>query len=140
MQYAVREPIAKRRQASFPVRRFRFDLAELLARLRAVIRRRQGRAQPKIQIGEVSLDPISHQISYQSQPVVLSRQEFRLLQLLMEHADQVMTRDRLESSLLDADSEVESNTLEVHIHHLRKKLYPQFIRTLRGVGYMVQQP
>jgi DNA-binding response OmpR family regulator len=117
-----------------------FDLAELLARLRAVIRRRQGRAQPKIQIGEVSLDPISHQISYQSQPVVLSRQEFRLLQLLMEHADQVMTRDRLESSLLDADSEVESNTLEVHIHHLRKKLYPQFIRTLRGVGYMVQQP
>ena len=58
----------------------------------------------------------------------------------MEHADQVMTRDRLESSLLDADSEVESNTLEVHIHHLRKKLYPQFIRTLRGVGYMVQQP
>lgn len=117
-----------------------FDLAELLARLRAVIRRRQGRAQPKIQIGEVSLDPISHQVSYQSQPVVLSRQEFRLLQLLMEHADQVMTRDRLESSLLDADSEVESNTLEVHIHHLRKKLYPQLIRTLRGVGYMVQTP
>jgi DNA-binding response OmpR family regulator len=115
-----------------------FDLAELLARLRAVVRRRQGRAQPKIQVGEVSLDPMSHQVTYQSQLVALSRQEFRLLQLLMEHTDQVMTRDRLESALLDADSEVESNTLEVHIHHLRKKLYPQFIRTLRGVGYMVQ--
>lgn len=114
-----------------------FDLSELLARIRALGRRRQGRAQPKIDVKGVSLDPMSHQVWYQQQLINLSRQEFRLLQLLMEHADQVMTRDRLESALLDADS-IESNTLEVHIHHLRKKLFPELIRTLRGVGYMVQ--
>jgi len=114
-----------------------FDLSELLARVRVLIRRRCGRAQTKIKIGDVCLDPNSHQVSYLNQMVNLSRQEYRLLKLLMENIGQVITRDRLESTLLDKD-ELESNALEVHIHHLRKKIFPQFIRTIRGIGYLVQ--
>ncbi|WP_406741479.1 winged helix-turn-helix domain-containing protein [Acinetobacter haemolyticus] len=114
-----------------------FDLSELLARVRVLIRRRCGRAQTKIKIGEVCLDPSSHQVFYLNQKISLSRQEYRLLKLLMEHIGQVITRDRLETALLDKD-ELESNALEVHIHHLRKKLFPEFIRTIRGVGYLVQ--
>ncbi|MEY2863725.1 MAG: hypothetical protein RLY58_1432 [Pseudomonadota bacterium] len=117
-----------------------FDLDELLARLRALIRRGQGRAQPLLTLGELTLDPIAYQVSYQQQPIHLSKQEFRLLHVLLEHVGQVMTRDRLEQVLLSDGVEIESNSLEVHIHHLRKKLYPQLIRTLRGVGYLLVQP
>lgn len=114
-----------------------FDLPELLARIRMLIRRRSGRSRPKITVHTVTLDPDSHQVFYLDRAINLSRQEYRLLQLLMENAGHVLTRDRLESTLLDKH-ELESNALEVHIHHLRKKLFPQFIRTIRGVGYLIQ--
>jgi two-component system OmpR family response regulator/two-component system response regulator QseB len=114
-----------------------FDLSELLARVRVLIRRRCGRAQSKIKVGEVCLDPNAHQVFYLGQLVNLSRQEYRLLKLLMENIGGVITRDRLEIALLDKE-ELESNALEVHIHHLRKKIFPEFIRTIRGVGYIVQ--
>lgn len=114
-----------------------FDLGELLARLCALIRRGQGRAQPKLTLGALSLDPVSHQVEYQQHVVHLSKQEFRLLHVLLEHVGQVMTRDRLEQVLLSDGIEIESNSLEVHIHHLRKKTDPKLIRTLRGVGYML---
>ena len=114
-----------------------FDLSELLARVRVLIRRRCGRAQSKIKVGEVCLDPNAHQVFYLGQLVNLSRQEYRLLKLLMENIGGVITRDRLETALLDKE-ELESNALEVHIHHLRKKIFPEFIRTIRGVGYIVQ--
>jgi len=113
------------------------DLSELLARVRVLIRRRCGRAQSKIKVGEVCLDPNAHQVFYLGQLVNLSRQEYRLLKLLMENIGGVITRDRLEIALLDKE-ELESNALEVHIHHLRKKIFPEFIRTIRGVGYIVQ--
>lgn len=116
-----------------------FDLNELLARIRALVRRSQGRASPMLQVAEVSLDAAAHQVFYQQQRVPISRQEFRILQLLMENADRVITRDRLENLLFEISPSIESNSLEVHIHHLRKKIYPQFITTLRGVGYMVRQ-
>ncbi|MEC7119867.1 MAG: response regulator transcription factor, partial [Pseudomonadota bacterium] len=96
-----------------------FDLGELLARLCALIRRGQGRAQPKLSLGALSLDPVSHRVEYQQQGLHLSKQEFRLLHVLLEHAGQVMTRDRLEQVLLSDGIEIESNSLEVHIHHLR---------------------
>ena len=114
-----------------------FDLSELLARVRVLIRRRCGRAQSKIKVGEVCLDPNAHQVFYLGQLVTLSRQAYRLLKLLMENIGGVITRDRLEIALLDKE-ELESNALEVHIHHLRKKIFPEFIRTIRGVGYIVQ--
>lgn len=114
-----------------------FDLSELLARIRVLIRRRDGRAQSKIKAREVCLDPNAHQVFYHNQLVNLSRQEYRLLKVLMENIGQVITRDRLESTLLDKE-ELESNALEVHIHHLRKKLFSQFIQTIRGVGYLVR--
>ncbi|MFZ3192863.1 MAG: response regulator transcription factor [Moraxellaceae bacterium] len=114
-----------------------FDLGELLARLCALIRRGQGRSQPKLTLGALSLDPVSHQVEYQQQIVHLSKQEFRLLHVLLEHVGQVMTRDHLEQVLLSDGIEIESNSLEVHIHHLRKKTDPKLIRTLRGVGYML---
>lgn len=116
-----------------------FDLNELLARIRALVRRSQGRASPMLQVAEVCLDAAAHQVFYQQQRVPISRQEFRILQLLMENADRVITRDRLENLLFEISPSIESNSLEVHIHHLRKKIYPQFITTLRGVGYMVRQ-
>ena len=114
-----------------------FHLDELLARIRAMLRRGQGRAQRTLNVADVCLDPSAHCVRYLGQLVNVSRQEYRILKLLMEHAEQVITRDRLEAVLLDSE-ELESNALEVHIHHLRKKLFPQLIRTVRGVGYMVQ--
>lgn len=115
-----------------------FEVAELKARLRALNRRRSGRATSEIRHGELVLLPESHEASWLGQRIDLTRREFALLSVLVEGAGRVQTRDRLEQALYGWGSEdVDSNALEVHIHHLRKKLAPEFIRTVRGVGYRV---
>jgi len=115
-----------------------FDTDELKARLRALLRRSAGRAAPKIELRGVTLNPGNQQVCYLDRVVALSRMEYVLLHELLSQPDRVLTRDQLEQSLYGWSDEVDSNTLEVHIHHLRKKLYPELIRTLRGVGYMIE--
>ena len=116
-----------------------FDVNELKARLRALLRRSFQRPQPILSHGEVRLDPVKHQVSYRGQAVPLQRKEFLLLHELLAQPGRVLTRDKLQQSLYGWGDEAESNTLEVHIHHLRKKLYPELIRTVRGVGYLVDK-
>lgn len=114
-----------------------FDLVELKARLRALLRRSSGRAQPGIQYRGVELDPVSQQVQYAGKPVVLTRREYALLHELLSHPGRVFTRDILQQRLYGWDEDVESNAMEVHIHHLRKKLFPGLIHTIRGVGYVI---
>jgi two-component system response regulator QseB len=114
-----------------------FDMAELSARLRALLRRRSGRAQTRLVHDDIELDPASQQVTWKGQLVPLPRREYMLLKELLEHAGEVLPRDRLESALYGWMDEVESNSLEVHVHHLRKKFFPELIRTLRGVGYTI---
>ncbi|MER2555505.1 MAG: response regulator [Thauera sp.] len=116
-----------------------FDVDELKARIRALLRRSFNRAQPALEYREVSLDPVNQQVSYRGQPVVLQRKEFLLLHELLTQPGRVLTRDRLQQALYGWGEEAESNTLEVHIHHLRRKLFPELIRTVRGVGYLVDK-
>ncbi|MDI3514140.1 MAG: two-component system, OmpR family, response regulator QseB [Rhodocyclaceae bacterium] len=116
-----------------------FDVDELKARIRALLRRSLNRAQPVLHYRDVSLDPVAQQVSYRGQPVVLQRKEFLLLHELLAQPGRVLTRDRLQQVLYGWDEEAESNALEVHIHHLRKKLFPELIRTVRGVGYLVDK-
>jgi len=113
------------------------DLDELTARIRALTRRSAGRAAPLLVHGDLSLDPAAHQVTLGGQPVELSSREYSLLQLLLENAGRVLTRTQLEQSLYGWRDEPDSNALEVHIHHLRKKLGSDLIRTLRGVGYTI---
>ncbi len=116
-----------------------FDVNELKARLRALLRRSFQRPQPILSHGEIRLDPVKHQVSYRGQAVPLQRKEFLLLHELLAQPGRVLTRDKLQQSLYGWGDEAESNTLEVHIHHLRKKLFPELIRTVRGVGYLVDK-
>lgn len=113
------------------------QLDELAARIRALVRRSAGRARPLLQHGELVLDPAAQQVTLGGVPVVLSVREFSLLQALIENAGRVMTRAQLESALYGWRDEPDSNAIEVHVHHLRKKLGNELIKTLRGVGYMV---
>ena len=116
-----------------------FDVDELKARIRALLRRSFSRAQPVLEYREGSLDPVAQQVIYRGQPVALQRKEFLLLHELLAQPGRVLTRDRLQQVLYGWDEEAESNALEVHIHHLRKKLFPELIRTVRGVGYLVDK-
>ncbi len=116
-----------------------FDLNELSARVRALIRRSQGRADTVIQYRNITLDPSSHTVMLDSQVVNVPRREFSLLQKLLENAGHALTRDQLMQSVYGWEEDVDSNTLEVHIHNIRKKLNANFIRTIRGVGYMVEK-
>lgn len=113
------------------------DLDELAARVRALARRTAGRAAPLLQHGDLILDPAAHQVTRAGMPVELSGREFALLQTLLENRGRVMTRAQLEGSLYGWRDEPDSNALEVHVHHLRKKLGAELIKTLRGVGYLV---
>lgn len=115
------------------------DLDELCARLRVLQRRSAGRSDPIIQHGDVTLDPAAHRVTLHNEPVNLSMREFVLLQHLLENVGRVIPRARLEQKLYGWEGEVESNSLEVFIHHLRKKLGSDLIRTVRGVGYMIEQ-
>lgn len=115
------------------------DLDELCARLRVLQRRAVGRSDPVIQYGELVLDPAAHRVTVNDKPISLSMREFVLLQHLLENVGRVIPRARLEQKLYGWEGEVESNSLEVFIHHLRKKLGANLIRTVRGVGYMIEQ-
>lgn len=115
-----------------------FDLAELKARLRALLRRSAGRASALIEHAGIVLDPSSQQVSYQGQPVALTPKEYQLLHELLSPPGRVMSRERLTQLLYGWNEEAESNTLEVHIHHLRKKFSAELIRTVRGVGYRLE--
>lgn len=112
-----------------------FDLAELLARMRALLRRRGGRARDPIEVGALRLDPVAHAVEYQGRSASLSAREFALLHALVESPGAVLSREQLEDRLYGWGEEVESNAVEVHIHNLRRKLAPRLIRTVRGVGY-----
>ena len=114
-----------------------FDLGELSARLRALIRRAAGSSAPILECGALRIDPAARTVEYEGRPVDLAAREFALLQELALNAGKVLTRTQLESKLYAWGEEVESNAVEVHVHHLRRKLAPGLIRTLRGVGYIL---
>jgi two-component system OmpR family response regulator/two-component system response regulator QseB len=113
------------------------DLDELAARLRALVRRSSGEPAPILSVGTLHLDPAARKVMLDGRPVDLQAKEFNLLQEFMLHAGRVLSRQQLEERLYAWGDEVESNAVEVHIHHLRRKLTPQLIRTVRGVGYVM---
>ncbi|MDP1615403.1 MAG: response regulator [Methylococcales bacterium] len=116
-----------------------FDLFELGARIRALIRRSQGRADIVLHYRNLTLNPVAHEIHVGDQLVSLPRREFALLQTLLERVGQVLSREQLTQSLYGWDEDLDSNALEVHIHNLRKKLNLNYIRTIRGVGYLLEK-
>jgi two-component system OmpR family response regulator/two-component system response regulator QseB len=115
------------------------DLHELCARLRSLVRRAHGFLQESIVCDRVQLFPSTRQVLLDEKPTVLSTREFDLLYALMRNAGRVLSREQLEQQMYSWGHEVESNTIEVHIHHLRKKLHPDAIQTVRGVGYTVMR-
>ena len=115
-----------------------FDLDELAARVRALLRRKSGRATSGLEYLGVVLDPATHQVTRDGAEVALSPREFALLQLLLERPGAILSRAQIEERLYGWGEEVESNAVEVHIHGLRRKLGAQFILTVRGVGYRVR--
>lgn len=114
-----------------------FDLDELAARLRALIRRSGGRAASTLTIGTLTLDPAARTVTYRDEEKALSAREFDLLHVLMSNAGRAMSREQLASALYAWGEEIESNAIDVHLHHLRKKLSPEIVQTLRGVGYLM---
>ena len=114
-----------------------FDLDEIAARLRALVRRAHGRPEPMLTLGEIELNPAARTVTRAGQAVELTPREFDLLHLLLQNTDRVLTRRSLEEQLYTWNDAVDSNALEVHIHHLRRKLGNELIRTVRGVGYRV---
>ena len=114
-----------------------FDLDELAARVRAVLRRQAGRAEPQVTVGPLTLNPATREVTFRGHPVSLSPREFALLEAFVDRPGAVLSREQLEEKLYGWDEEVGSNTVEVHIHALRRKLSADFIKNVRGVGYMV---
>ena len=114
-----------------------FDLNELAARLRALSRRAHGEAAPVIEAGGVSLNPATREVRFREKVIPLSGREFDVLRELMLAVGRVLSRDQIVERVYSAGEDVESNAIEVHIHHLRRKLAPELIKTLRGVGYLM---
>lgn len=112
-----------------------FDTAELLARIRALMRRSAGRVQPDLAAGALRLDPAALAATWHGRALDLTRREFALLRLLMEHRGRPMARDTIQQHLYGWNEDVASNAVDVHVHALRRKLAPTAIRTVRGVGY-----
>jgi len=115
------------------------DLEELAARLRALIRRGSGRATPRIVCGDVEFDPGARRVWLKGETVELSPHELAIAEALMSNAGRVLSRAQLEAALYGWAEGAESNTVEVNVHHLRRKLGADFIKTLRGIGYMVEK-
>lgn len=115
-----------------------FDLDELLARLRALIRRTTGTATPRIEIGEVLIDTAGRNVTHRGKPVELTPREYGLLEFLALHRGEVVTRTQLYEHLFDEDDSTLSNLLDVHVSNLRKKLGHEFITTRRGHGYCIE--
>lgn len=113
------------------------DLDELAARLRALVRRAHGQPQECLCAQGVTLDPAARLVQRDGASVALSAREFDLLQTLMLHAGRVLSREQLEQQVYGWGQEVDSNAVEVHVHHLRRKLGPALVQTVRGVGYRV---
>jgi two-component system, OmpR family, response regulator QseB len=116
-----------------------FDLEELAARIRALLRRHSGRSETVMRLAELALHPTSHQVFIGTKEIPLSAKEFALLQALIDRPGAVLSRAQLEQRLYGWDEEVESNAVEVHIHNLRKKLGRDWIRNVRGIGYMLSK-
>jgi two-component system response regulator QseB len=114
-----------------------FDLDEVAARMRSVLRRANGRADPTIRVGDISLDPATHLVARAGVAVQLSAHEYAVLEALLQRPGAILSRTQLEDRLYGWDAPVESNAIEVYIHSLRRKLGSDSIRTLRGVGYFV---
>lgn len=114
-----------------------FDISELHARIRALLRRSAGRANNTLQHGELTLDIEAREAHKNGLLIKLSRKEFNLLEVMLSNPGKVYSRSHLEQSLYSWDEDIESNALEVHIHNLRKKLGSSYIKTVRGVGYMM---
>jgi DNA-binding response OmpR family regulator len=112
-----------------------FDLEELSARIRAAVRRYEGRADTRLVHADLSMDPVAKQVTYQGRPVDLTAHEFAVLHALLRRPGHIVSREQLEDSLYGWGEEVESNTIEVHIHNLRRKLDPSVIKTIRRQGY-----
>lgn len=117
-----------------------FDTDELLARVRALLRRSSGRAQPALEVGGLRLDLARLSATWLGQGVDLTRREFALLRLLMEQRGRPMARDIIQQHLYGWDEDVASNAVDVHVHQLRRKLAPDVIRTVRGIGYAIGEP
>lgn len=114
-----------------------FEFAELHARIRALGRRIRGSSSETIRYDDIVIDTSSHTVEYKDQPVELSRREFSLLVELVTNQGRVLSRQHLEQKLYSWSDEIESNTIEVYIHHLRKKFYSELIKTVRGIGYII---
>ncbi len=117
-----------------------FDLDELVARVRALLRRRAGHGSPVLECGALSLDPVQREVHLRGEPVALSAREFSLLESLMQRPGAVLSREQLEDAVYGWQQEVGSNAIEVHLHHLRRKLGADTIRNVRGVGYRLVPP
>ncbi len=114
-----------------------FDLDEVAARMRSVLRRASGRGDPCIRVGEITLNPATHEVERAGTPVQLSAHEYAVLEALLQRPGAILSRAQLEDRLYGWGSQVESNAVEVYVHSLRRKLGSESIRTLRGVGYFV---
>ena len=116
-----------------------FQVEELAARLRALVRRAHGEAAPALSVAGVTLDPGARRVEWRGRPVELPAREFDVLHELMLNAGRVLSREHLQGRVYRWGEEVESNAIDVHVHHLRRKLAPELIRTIRGVGYVLQR-
>ena len=117
-----------------------FDLDELVARVRALLRRHAGGATPVLECGGLTLDTVRREVRRDGQEIQLSAREFALLEALMQRPGAVLSREQLEDAIYGWGEEVGSNAVEVHLHNLRRKLGPEIIRNVRGVGYKVVAP
>lgn len=115
-----------------------FDLDELAARLRALIRRDHGRTSPLLKYNDLKMNLAEHSVIKGNTTIELSAREFSLLQLLMENSGKALSKRKIEDNIYAWGDEVESNSIEVHIHNIRKKIGPDVIKTIRGVGYVIK--
>jgi two-component system response regulator QseB len=116
-----------------------FEFAELCARLRALTRRARGNASEAMCYKDINIDTAAHAVTYKNKNIELSRREFSLLVELISNSGRVLSRQHLEQKLYSWGDEIESNTIEVYIHHLRKKFYSDLIKTIRGIGYIIDK-